>query len=87
MLRNLGILQYTESLPCMPRWEISRRELTCGASFQTGSVGAHQPRISALSGLTHPHLEWAAGDVAAVELHIDGVDAILTGDEANGVLV
>lgn len=37
--------------------------------------------------LPNTDLEGTARDVGTVELDIDGVDAILVGDEADGVLV
>lgn len=61
--------------------------LTCGSSFQTGAVSGDESRIAALSRLSHADLERTARDVRPVELHVDDVDAVLSRDETDGVLV
>lgn len=47
----------------------------------------HQARLARLSRFPDPDLERTSWDVRAVEFDIDGVDAVLSGDEADGVLV
>lgn len=61
--------------------------VTCASSFQTGAVSCDESSIPALSRLSHTHLEGTARDVRPVELHVDDVDAVLSRDEANRVLV
>lgn len=61
--------------------------LTCGAFLQPGTGGRHQTGLSSLSRFSHSDLEGTSWDVAAVELDVDGVDAVLPGDEPDGVLV
>lgn len=60
---------------------------TCGSSLQARSEGGHQAGISDLSRFSHSDFERAAGDVAAVETNIDGVNAVLSWDEPDGVLI
>lgn len=57
---------------------------TCVAGLQSRSVRRHQTGISGVSRVSHPHVEGAAGNMAAVKLHVDGVHAVLTRDEADG---
>lgn len=40
-----------------------------------------------MAGLSDPHFERAPDHVTPVKLDIDRVDAVLVGDEANGVLI
>lgn len=61
--------------------------LTCAASLQTGSRGRHQPRVSSLARFSNPDLEGTSRDVTPIELHIDKIEAVLSGDEADGVLI
>lgn len=61
--------------------------LTCAASLQACSVGRHHPRVSSLARFSNPDLEGTSGDVTTVELHINQVEAILSGDEADRVLI
>lgn len=69
------------------RKQVCRRRVTRGAALQAGSVGRDKGRVARLAGLAHAHFEGAAHHMAPVELHIDGVDAVLVRDEANGVLI
>lgn len=66
---------------------VCRRRVTRGAALQAGSVGCDKGGVARLAGLPHAHFERAAHHMAAVELHIDGVDAVLVGDEPNGVFI
>lgn len=68
-------------------WRPAAFAPTCVAAQQAGAVRRHHARIPDLSGVSHPHVEGAAGNVAAVELDVDGVDAVLAGNEAHGGLV
>lgn len=61
--------------------------LTCGASLQPSTVGRDQAGLSGLSRFSHSDLEGTSWDVTAVELDVDGVDAVLPRDEPDGVLV
>lgn len=61
--------------------------VTCASSFQTGAVSRDESRIPALSRFSHTHLERTARDVCPVELHVDDVDAVLSRDETNRILV
>lgn len=61
--------------------------VTCGASLQPGTVGRDQTGLSGLSRFSHSDLEGTSWDVAAIELDVDGVDAVLPGDEPDSVLV
>lgn len=61
--------------------------VTCGASLQSGAVGGHHARVSGLAGLSNTNLKWTTGDVAPIELHIDQIEAILSRNEADRVLV
>lgn len=63
------------------------QKVTCGSSLQTGSVRSDESGISTLTRLSYTHLKRTAGNVTAVELHVDDVDPVLTRDEANGVFV
>lgn len=63
------------------------RNITCGSSFQTGSVRSDESSVSTLTRLSYTDLKRTAGNVTAVELHVDDVDPVLARDEANGVFV
>lgn len=60
---------------------------TCGSTFQAGSESRYHSWISNLSWVSHSDLEGTARDVAAVKTHVYRVDAVLSGDEADGVLI
>lgn len=60
---------------------------TCRASLQSSSVCRDQTGLAGLSRFPDAHLERASRDVSAVEFDVDGVDAVLPGDEPDGVLV
>lgn len=47
----------------------------------------HHAWISNQPGVSHPHLKGASGNVAPVELDVNGMHAVLPGDEADRVLV
>ena len=61
--------------------------LTCSASLEPRTIGRHQAWVPSLALLPNSDLEGTARDVSTVELDVDGVDAILVGDETDGVLV
>ena len=63
------------------------RRLTSGAALQAGSVGRHHAWVSGLPRLPHADLEGTAGDVASVELHVDEIQAVLSGDKPHCVLI
>lgn len=56
---------------------------TCAAGLKSRSVSRHQTGISSVSRVSHSHVKGAAGNMAAVKLHVDGVHTILTWDEAD----
>lgn len=60
---------------------------TCCASFQPGSVHRDQTRVSGLSWLPDPNLEGTSWNVRAIEFDINGVKAVLPGDEPDGVFI
>lgn len=66
---------------------IEVKRITRGSSLQSGSVGGDESGIATLSRFSHANLERTARDVRPVELHVDGVDAVLSRDETDGVLV
>lgn len=61
--------------------------LTCATSLQSCSVGRHHPRVSRLTCFSNPDLKRTSRDVASIELDIYQVEAILSGDEADCVLI
>lgn len=61
--------------------------ITCGSSFQTGSVGSNETGIATLSRFSHANLERTARDVRPIKLHVDDVDAVLSRYETDSVLV
>lgn len=61
--------------------------LTCVTSLQACSIGRHHPRVSSLARLSHPDLKWTSRNVTPIELHIYQIEAVLSGDEANCVLI
>lgn len=61
--------------------------VTCAASLQSCSVGRHHPRVSSLARLSDPDLKWTTRDVTSIELHIDEIEAVLSGDEPDCVLI
>lgn len=66
---------------------INVKSITCGSSFKTGSVGSDESGIATLSRFSHANLERTARDVRPIELHVDDVDAVLSRDETDSVLV
>lgn len=60
---------------------------TCGSSQQPGSVGRHQTGVGDQARIAHSHVEGASGNVAPVELDIDGVNAILAWNETDCTFV
>lgn len=58
---------------------------TCGSSFQSWPKGRHKSWISNLSRFSHADLEGTAGYMAAVEANVYRVNAVLLGDEPDGV--
>lgn len=60
---------------------------TCGSSLQSWTMCSDQTGVSNQSWISHSHIEGASRNVAAVELDIDGMNAILTWYEADGTLV
>lgn len=62
-------------------------KVTCCPPLQSCSVGRYEAGLSRLPWVSHSHLEWAARDVAAIELHIDEVKAVLPGNETDGIFV
>lgn len=67
--------------------QLSVKSITCGSSFQTGSVGSDETGFATLSRFSHANLERTARDVRPIELHVDDVDAVLSWDETDSVLV
>lgn len=64
-----------------------RSWVTCGAPLKSCAIGGHQGGVPRLSWLPDAHFERASNHVAPVELDVDHVDAILVGDEANGIFI
>lgn len=62
-------------------------DLTCGASLQSGAVGGHHAGVSSLASLSNTDLKWTTRDVASIELHINQIEAILSRNEADCILV
>lgn len=63
------------------------RWLTCGSSLQAWAKSRHHAWVSDLTWFSHTDLKGAARNVATIEAYINGVDAVLTWDEADRVLV
>lgn len=61
--------------------------LTCGSSLQSWSESRHHAGISNLSWFSHSDLEGTAGNMAAVETNVDGMNSIFPRDEPDGMLV
>lgn len=61
--------------------------VTCGSALQSSPSGSDQSGISSLTRLAHSDLKRAAWDVRAVKFDVDGVDAVLTWDESDGVFI
>lgn len=70
-----------------PGFHGSCRRVTCGTALQAGAVRRDERGVACLPRLTHAHFEGAAHHVAPVELDVDGVDAVLVGNEPHGILV
>ena len=60
---------------------------TCAASLKPRAEGGHSPWVCSLVGFPHTHVEGTSRNVATIEPDIDGVDAILTWNEADLILV
>lgn len=60
---------------------------TCGASLQSWSVCRHHPRVSGLAGLSDSNLERTTRDVTSIELHINQIETILSGDEPDCIFI
>lgn len=60
---------------------------TCGSSLQASAVRCHHARVSDQTGVSHPHVKGAPGNVAPIELDVNGMHAVLPGNEADGVPV
>lgn len=60
---------------------------TCGSSFQSWTKGRHEAWIPNLSRFSHSDLEGTAGNMAAIEANVYGVNTVLLGDEPDGVLI
>lgn len=61
--------------------------VTCGSSLQSWAVGRHHPRVSSLASLSDSDLKRTTWDVTSVELHIDEIEAVLSGDEPDCILI
>lgn len=60
---------------------------TCGSSLQPSAVCRHHAWVSDQTGVSHPHIKGASGNVAPIELDINGMHSVLPRNEADGVLV
>lgn len=66
---------------------VTKSKDTCGSSLQSCAVCRHHAWVSDQTGVSHPHVEGASGNVAPIELDIDGMHSVLPWNEADGILV
>lgn len=64
-----------------------RESQTCGSTLKARSECRHHSRIASLSWFSDTDLERAARNVAPIEPDVNGVNAVLPGDETDRMLV
>lgn len=60
---------------------------TCCSSLQSCSKGRNHSRISHLSWFTHSDLKGAARNMAPIEANMDGMNAVLSRDKSDSILI
>lgn len=60
---------------------------TCASTLKSWTKSRHHSWISNTFCFSNTDFKWAAWDVASIELHINGMNTILTWNEANCIFV